>query len=382
MSDGVPVALFFAALFSAAAVNAAFLPLWFADRGLNAVAIGQVLGAAALLRVIAGPSWGTVADRIGRRPVMLAASVIAAVAALLYVPSHGFLPLLLVAAVQGVASSALNPLIDSLALALARDGRMDYGKVRSIGSIAYMAASAGPGWLLSVAGSWLVPWLLAASYGAGAAVTPLLPETPGRRSVRRSLARLHLFAIRPFRLTVLASALIQGAHAAYYGFAPLFWRAHGLSDGVIGMLIAEGIVAEVALFAWGRRLIERLGPAGLTACAASASVVRWSVMAGAPPLALLAAIQLLHAATFAMQHLSAMLVLGRSVPPERAATAQALHAALGYGAPGGLLVLLVGFLYSRSGGLAFLAMAAIGGAALLLVRPLSVSLAARGSCVE
>jgi PPP family 3-phenylpropionic acid transporter len=382
MSDGVRVALFFAALFSAAAINAAFLPLWFADRGLNAIAIGQVLGTAALLRVIAGPGWGTVADRIGRRPVMLAASVSAAVAALLYVPSHGFLPLLLVAAVQGVASSALNPLIDSLALALARDGRMDYGKVRSIGSIAYMAASAGPGWLLSLTGSWLVPWLLAASYGAGAVATPLLPDTSGRTGVRRSLAGLRLFAIRPFRLTVLATALIQGAHAAYYGFAPLFWRAHGVSDGVIGMLIAEGILAEVALFAWGRRLIERLGPAGLTACAAAASVVRWSIMAGAPPLALLAAVQLLHAATFAMQHLSAMLVLSRSVPPERAATAQALHAALGYGAPGGLLVLLAGFLYSHLGGLAFLAMAAIGGAALLLVRPLSLSLSARGSCVE
>ena len=299
MSDGVRVALFFAALFSAAAISTAFLPLWFADRGLSAVAIGQVLGAAALLRVFAGPGWGTLADRIGRRPVMLAASV-AAVAALCYVPSRGFLLLLVVAGVQGVAASALNPLIDSLALALARDGRMEYGKVRSIGSIAYMAASAGPGWLLSVAGSWLVPWLLAASYGAGAAVTPLLPETADRTGVRRSLAGLHLFAIRPFRLTVLASALIQGAHAAYYGFAPLFWRAQGLSDGMIGMLIAEGIVAEVALFAWGRRLIERLGPAGLTACAATASVVRWSAMAFAPPLGVLAVVQLLHAATFAM----------------------------------------------------------------------------------
>src|ERR1700722_9228005 len=114
MSDGARVALFFGALFSAAAISTAFLPLWFADRGLSAVAIGQVLGAAALLRVIAGPSWGTAADRIGRRPVMLAASVTATSAGLLYIPSRGFLPLLLVAAVQGVTSSALIPLIDSL----------------------------------------------------------------------------------------------------------------------------------------------------------------------------------------------------------------------------------------------------------------------------
>jgi len=71
--------------------------------------------------------------------------------------------------VQGIAGSALNPLIDSLALALARAERMAYGPVRSIGSIAYMAASAGAGWLLSVAGSWLVPWLLAGCYAAVAA---------------------------------------------------------------------------------------------------------------------------------------------------------------------------------------------------------------------
>jgi PPP family 3-phenylpropionic acid transporter len=378
VSAGFRVALFFATLFAAGAINTAFLPLWFADRGLSATAIGQALGVASLLRVIAGPSWGTVADRIGRRrPVLLAAALTASVAALMYLPLYGFVPLLAVAAVQGVASSALNPLIDSLALALARDGRMEYGPVRSIGSIAYMAASAGAGWLLSVTGSWLVPWLLAATYGSAAAVTPLLPEAARAPAAPRAWAGLRLLANRPFRLVVLASALIQGAHAAYYGFAPLYWRAQGFGDGIIGLLVAEGIIAEVALFAWGRRLVERLGPAGLTACAAAASLVRWSVTALAPPLTVLAAIQLLHAATFAMQHLSAMLVLSRAVPPERAATAQALHGALGYGAPTGVLMLLAGALYARFGGLAFLAMAAISGTALLLVLPLRSAIRVR-----
>ena len=372
MSAGFRVALFFAALFSAGAVNTAFLPLWLADRGLSAVAIGQLLGAGSLLRVFAGPSWGTIADRIGRRrPVLLVAAVTASVAALMYLPLHGFLPLLLMVSVQGVAASALNPLIDSLALALAREQRMEYGPVRSIGSIAYMAASAGAGWLLSIAGSWVVPWLLAATYGSAAAVTPLLPEASRAPVAPRALAGLRLLANRPFRLVVLASALIQGAHAAYYGFAPLYWRSQGYGDNVIGLLIAEGIIAEVALFAWGRRLVERLGPAGLTACAAGASLIRWTVTACAPPLGVLAAIQLLHAATFAMQHLSAMLVLSRAVPPERAATAQALHGALGYGAPTGLLMLLAGWLYARYDGLVFLAMAVIGGSALLLVAPLA-----------
>jgi len=373
MSAGTRVALFFAAIFAAGAVSGGFLPLFFADRGLSPEAIGRVLGFAALLRVLAGPGWGNVADRIGRRrPVLCAAGIVAALAALAYLPLTSFLGFLAVASVQGVAAAALSPLVDSLALALARERLLEYGPVRSAGSAAYMLASAVTGRLLTAAGTALVPWLLALGYAAAAALAPLLPEAAVPRAAARPLAGLRLFALPPFRLTVAASALIQGAHAAYYGFAPLFWRAQGFSDTLIGLLIAEGIVAEVLLFARGRKLVERLGPAGLTACAATASVVRWSVTAMAPPLPVLAAVQLLHAATFAMQHLSAMLVLSRCVPPERAATAQALHAALGMGAPTGLMLLLCGWLYARGGGgLAFLATAACGGAALMLVGPLA-----------
>jgi PPP family 3-phenylpropionic acid transporter len=113
-----------------------------------------------------------------------------------------------------------------------------------------------------------------------------------------------------------------------------------------------------------------LGPAGLTGCAAAASVLRWGVTAASPPLPVLASVQLLHAATFAMQHMSAMLVLSRTIPPERAGTAQALHAALGFGAPTGLIMLIAGWVYARRGGLVFLLMAVLSGAAL----PIAVQL--------
>jgi PPP family 3-phenylpropionic acid transporter len=372
MSAGTRVALFFAAIFAAGAVNAGFLPLFLADHGLTPQAIGRVLGIAALLRVVAGPGWGSLADRVGRvGPVLCAAGVVAAAAALGYVAASGFAAILAIAAVQGVAAASLSPLIDSLTLTLAREQRLQYGPTRAAGSIAYMLASAASGRLLTLFGSTLVPWLLACFYAASAALAPLLPDAPITRAAPRAAAAPGLLRQPAMRRTILASALLQGAHAAYYGFAPLFWRSQGFSDTLIGLLIAEGITAEVLLFARGRRLVERLGPAGLTACAAAAAIVRWSVTAMAPPLWILALVQLLHAATFGMQHLSAMLMLSRTVAPERAATAQTLHAALGMGAPTGLMMLACGWLYARGGGtLAFLAMAVCGGAALGVVGPL------------
>jgi MFS transporter, PPP family, 3-phenylpropionic acid transporter len=367
MTPGFRVAQFMAAVFTVTAVNA-FMPLWFADRGLSPSAIGQILGLASLFRVISGPGWGSMADRVGRRrPVMMAAACVAMAMSLVYLPLHSFTPILCVAAVLGVAASALGPLADSLALALTRERKMEYGPVRAAGSISYMVVTAAVGQGLAHLGVALVPWLQALGYGLAALFARLLPEAASPPAAPRVLGGWALFRMPPFRLTVACTALIQGSHAAYYGFAAIYWRSQGIGDDVIGLLFAEAIVAEIALFLRGRRLVEWLGPAGLTACAASAATLRWTAMAFAPPLPVLVALQLLHAASFAMQHLAAMIVLSRAVPPERSATAQALHSALGQGVPGGLMLLLTGFLYSRFGGHAFLAMAVFSGLALGLV---------------
>ena len=369
MSPGTRVALFLASIFASGAVSS-YMPLWFADRGLTPAAIGQVLGFASIFRVLAGPGWGTLADWMGRRrPVMIGAAAVATGMSLAYIPMHGFWPILFIAAIQGVAASALGPLSDSLALALAAEGRMEYGPVRSVGSISYMLATAAAGQGLAFLGATIAPGMQALGYGLAAVFARLLPEAQTPPAARHIFGGWALFRLKPFRRAVACTALIQGSHAAYYGFAALFWRSQGIGDGTIGLLFAEAIVAEIALFLRGRRLIAWLGPSGLTACAASAAIVRWTATAFAPPLPVLFAVQLLHAATFAMQHLSAMLILTRSIPPERAATAQALHAALGYGAPAGLMMLLSGFLYARVGGHVFLAMAVCGGLALVFVVP-------------
>ena len=363
MPEGARVGLFLAAFFAAAAVTSAYLPLWFADRGLSASQIGTVLGLGSLLRVMAVPGWGWLADAVGRRrAVLFGAAASAAGCAALLAGTGGFWTILVVSAVQGVSASALTPLADALALALAGARRLDYGRTRAWGSVSYMVATALSGGLVGRAGSWVVPWVLAAGYGAAAGLAALLPEVaPGGRH-----GGGHPLRLPAFRVALLATALIQGAHAAYYGFAPLYWRSLGIPDGTIGLLIAEGIVAEVALFVWGRRLVERLRPARLTALAAGLSAMRWMLTAFVTDVPALAVVQVLHAGTFAFQHLSTMLVL-RTLPAARAGTAQALMSALGFSAPTAVLMWVSGQMFGTLGGLTFLMMAAVGGMGMLAV---------------
>lgn len=369
LSDSTRIGLLLAAFFAASAVSTAYMPLWFADRGLTAAQIGLVLGASSLLRVVGVPAVGWAADVVGRRrlAILLAASLAAASAGLLPLLS-GLAPLMAATALLGMAASLLPALTDTLTLALSAARRLDYGRTRAWGSIAYMMATAAAGVLLTRTGSMAVPVMVAAGYGVAAVLSFRLPDI--EPVARRAGPTAGLFQNRGFRLTLLATALIQGSHAAYYSFAPLHWRGAGLGDSAIGLLIAEGIVAEIALFLWGRRLVERLGPARLTAVAAGACLVRWSAMAFVTDWAALALLQLLHAATFACQHLSSMLVL-RRLSGERAAMAQTVLAALGFSAPTAALVWLSGQLYAGLGGLVFLVMAGVGGLALLAAPGLS-----------
>lgn len=366
VSDSARLGLFLSSFFAAGAVLTAYLPLWLADRGIDAALIGTVLGGASLARVIAVPLWGWAADRLGHhRASLFAAAFGAALCAALMPAAPGRMSIAALIVIGGIAASALAPLCDAVTLAFAAAGRLDYGRTRAWGSVAYMVATAGGGALLGRFGTVIVPWLLTAGYGPAAVLTAALPRSPAATDGPRRLTVAPLG--RAFRAALIATALTQGSHAAYYAFASLHWRAAGISDAVIGLLIAEGIVAEVALFVWGRRLVEWLGPARLTGIAASACLLRWTLTAITSSVPLLTAIQLLHAGSFACQHLSNMLVL-RTIPAPRAALAQTLLAAIGFSAPTGVMIWIVGQFYAAAGGAVFFGMAVFGGAALFVTR--------------
>jgi PPP family 3-phenylpropionic acid transporter len=165
---------------------------------------------------------------------------------------------------------------------------------------------------------------------------------------------------------MLIAALMQGSHAAYYAFGSIHWQALGFSAGVIGLLWAWGVVAEVALFMWGRGLVERLGVRGLILLASGAGLLRWPIMAVSESLPPLIVAQALHALTFGAMHLAAIKLLQERVPGSLGGTAQTLLGAA-VGAMTTLLTLACGPGYAALGAGIFWAMAGLCGLVMVLV---------------
>lgn len=365
------MSLFFAAIFGVVGVYLPFWPVWLAGRGLEPAEIGLVTGAGMFVRGLSTPLIGSLSDRArDRRRVMAGGAAVGLAAMLLFHVADGFVAILLTAIVLTLGHGALTPLADNLAMLLAKARQFDYGRVRALGSIAFVIASVGAGWALAGRGSETVLVLMTAAVALNLLAVLLLPAAPpappsDRRGEVGPLLR------QPAILWLLAAVtLIQGSHAVYYGFGTLEWRRLGIPDDAIGLLWGAGVLGEIVLFWRGQSVLKRLDPVALMVLSGAAGVLRWALTPVATWLPALVAVQLLHALTFAACHLGMMMVLARAVPVSHSATTQGLMTAVSGAFGFSAAMAASGWLYAAFGANAYYFMAAL--AALGVVSALMV----------
>jgi MFS transporter, PPP family, 3-phenylpropionic acid transporter len=355
------LALVYVALFSMMGIQLPYWPVWLADRGMGAEQIGVLLGVFTWAR-LAAPWAGSWADRRGRGGHLacaLAGATLACFAG--FVWADGFAPLLLLSAALGLALAPILPLADGIAVSAAAAGRIDYGRVRLWGSVAFVLASGVGGLVLQRTSPDLVLTALLITSVALLAATAWLAPAGRKSPVSASAPAASLGAILrwPRFLTFLAAgACMQGAHAVLYGFGTRHWQAIGITESTIGWLWAWGVIAEVVLFAVGQRMVARFSPPGMLALAALGGIVRWPLLAWVESVEVVVLVQTLHAATFAAAHMGAMSWIRDSIGREGVQRATALYTAVCSGASLGLGMPLAGVLFDRFAGGAYLAMAA------------------------
>ena len=360
----LPFAAFYGAVFLAMGIYLPFWPVFLEHRGLSGTEIGTLLALGTWTKTAVNPTVGQIADRTGRRRLVLAGlAATALAAAVAFQWAHGFWPVLLLHLLLFPSFNSAIPLGETQTMAAVAERGLDYGRLRLWGSLAFIAGVLGVGELTSRSDPDAILLAMTLAFTAMIAASAALPHArrPQDRQGRAPLSAL--LRHRRFLLFLAVGALLQASHAVYYAFSAVHWQAAGLSAASVGWLWSEGVIAEVVLFAFGAAAVRRCGPGGLLLLAAAGGLVRWSVLAGTTALPALAAVQLLHGLTFGAAHLGAMHFIARTAPPGLQATAQGVYAAASGGIAMGLTMLAAGWLYDSVAGLAFLAMAAMSAVA-------------------
>jgi len=388
-SFAVRVSLLFAAISVIIGTQLPFLPVWLYWAGLSAREIATITAVPLFVRVAATPAIAFAADRAGDHRKFLIGLSWAGLAALIGLANaRGFWPILAAMVVFAVAWTTIMPLAETVAMTGVRTAGLDYGRMRLWGSLSFMAASFLGGWVVEGLGPGSAVWLIVggAALTLAAAIGLRRPIGLGRLKAATTPPRIELASAlglirsRPFLVFLLAGGAVQAAHAVFYTFGVLHWRAHGLSAEWCGGLWAISILAEVGLFAFSGAVVARTGAVGLIGLGAGAAVLRWLAMGFDPPLGALVVLQLLHGLTFGATHLGAIHFMARWVPEGQAGTAQALYASVTGGIAMGGAMLVAGPLYAEFGGRAYWAMAALAGVGLGATVLLARLLPQRGCC--
>ncbi|MFI4994403.1 MAG: MFS transporter [Hyphomicrobiales bacterium] len=359
--------LIYVALFSGSGLNQPYLPAWLVARGLGASDIALVLSLPMLLRLVAAPLFGALADRSGDSRVIVRIMAICVLALALALSSaRGLLPILLLATGMMVMSQSIGPIVDASVLSLIRRGiARDFGRIRLWGSASFAAMTVLGGFILEWGGPDAVFGTFILATASLAAASFLLPAAaPASRGVARGKAAL--LDRKLLCVVFLVAALVLASHATFNSFGTVYMRELGYPAGVIGLQWALATSAEIMMFWAGPAVGRILGPFGLLALAAGAATLRWSLMSLHPGIILTAMLQILHAATFSGSYLGLMLFVQAAVEDEVGARAQSAFATL-LGLLTAATTMATGPLYARFGAGAFQAAAALPAVALLFL---------------
>ncbi|WP_017347792.1 3-phenylpropionate MFS transporter [Pantoea sp. A4] len=341
-----------------------FWSVWLKGSGLDAEKIGLLLGCGMVARFVGSLLLSSQVKNPSQLiTVLRALALMTCLFAVGYWIGQQWLWLLLVMVGFNLFFSPLVPLTDALAATWTQQIGLVYGPVRLWGSLAFVISSALTGMLVSAYSSQAILVLLSAGLLAMLAGMLIPPATKPQGEERQSGAvgwqawreLLRESAVRRFMLCV---TLMQGAHAAYYGFSAIWWQEQGYSATVVGYLWSLGVVAEIVIFALSHRLFRRWTARDLLLLSAVCALIRWTLLGSSSALPLLIVAQILHCGSFTVCHLAAMRFIS-SRQGAQVIRLQSLYSALAMGGGIAVMTMICGVLFTHLQGHLFWVMALV-----------------------
>ena len=341
MWHSIPLTLFWFVYFGSLGIFYPYFSLYLRENaGLTGTEVGLILAISPFVGMIAQPFWGQLADRSGRRGLLLAILTLGTAAGYYGLgTAHGFWSIVLATAALAVVGTAVLPMTMSVSLAILRDaGQHAFGRVRVWGTIGYFIVILVFPWVLATIGNshamivtnisqpglgLMFPLAAGLVFIAGL-IALLLPKTGvvALRAARddwRELAHNRVF------LQLLIFALI--GHFLMHGpmwLFPLFVRFRGGDLETIRNMWILMLLFEIPLVLSTGSGLKRFGARGLLAVGMLVGGLRWLLCAVSDNGPFLFAVQALHGVTVVGLNLGSPLYLDVVAPEKLRSTAQSI----------------------------------------------------------
>ena len=336
------------------AVYAVIAPYWSLYlKGLNfdAEFIGLLTAILTGTRIIAPNISGGIADRSGRRVLVVQwGGFLGFFFALGLFVAEAFYWMALVIAGFSFFWNATLSQFEVITLSYLKSDRDRYSRVRLWGSVGFILTVLGMGMLLDRVSILNLPWVLVGLLlllwlsSLGYQEQGSLPKVVESSTFLTTLKQPHVIAL------LLVVFLVQVSHAPYYVFYSIYLEEHGYSRTLIGILWSMGVVAEVGIFMVMHRLFRLFSLRKLIIISLTLMALRWwmiSQFVDSLPLLFLA--QAGHAFSFGVIHSCTIELIHRMFSTRDAGKGQASYNSVSFGAGAAVGAVISGYVWSGLG---------------------------------
>lgn len=313
-----------------------FMPYWnlyLQDQGFNYQEIGVLSSIAIVTRFFAPLVWGWVADKSGKRMLLvrLATWMESCIWLAIFIVPNTFQSIALLMLIFSFFQNAILAQFEGVTLFWLGDQKAKlYGKIRKWGSVGFIVGVFVIGALLEIVPISMLPILLLIIASLAFIWSFTIREPDGAPTSQKKLEPLLPVLRRP---TVAAFFTIEFillfSHAPFYSFYSNFLKSLNFSTTEIGFLWAMGVFAEIFMFSIASKIFQRFSWRSLVVVCLLVTSIRWMLVALFSHyfVGQLFA-QCLHAFSFGLFHLIAMRVIFQNFSAGQQGRGQALYSTM------------------------------------------------------
>ena len=329
----------------------ALIPYWslyLKSLGYSAQSIGILMAIIPGTKIFAPYLWGWLADHT-RHPITIIrlANLLAVVVFAGVFVDTGFVWLMLVLFAFSFFWNSSLPLFEAMTLNHLGDDEHKYSVIRLWGSLGFIMMVVLLGEFFDTAGIDHAPVVILVLLAGILLASLIVPE---RLSAHHE-GQAHIVHVirQPVVLAfLLVCFLMLMSHGPYYTFYSIYLENHGYSRGMIGLLWAVGVMAEVIVFLMMHRLLRTVAARQLLLVTFMLTALRWLLIGFfVDNLSVLFFAQLFHAFSFGVFHAVSISLVHRFFTGRHQGRGQALYASLSFGAGGAVGSLVSGLLWDQ-----------------------------------
>lgn len=302
-------------------------------RNLSATQSALILSITPIMMFVVQPLYGFMADKLGYKKTLLISTFFAAISYIGFLFDVSFALLIVIMLVMSVFYNTIQPVLDSMALAIARENpAFSYGSLRFYGAAGFAVTTIITGQVIDTIDITVIFIVSATSMFLAFCFCFSLQDEKNETTKERAYGNLLRVLTNKSLLFLLFCVFVISAGATpIWNFYSQYLKENGANDSLVGYGLSFQGLCELPIFYYSARIILRLGLRTTLLITVLATVIRMLLYAFIHTPTSTLPVELLHGFSWSLFWVVCVEYVNKLVDEKWMATGQSLLYAAYFG---------------------------------------------------